>query len=88
VERMSKVIEAAKKHDVAIEINNRYRIPNETFLKMAKQAGVKFSFGTNNSDGNLGRMEYCLEMVKACNLRWQDIFYPKLGENRSTRMHT
>jgi hypothetical protein len=85
-ERMSKVIEAAKKYDVAIEINNRYRIPSETFLKMAKQAGVKFSFGTNNSDANVGRMEYCLDMVKACNLRWQDIFFPKLGENRSSRM--
>lgn len=85
-ERMSKVIEAAKKHDVAIEINNRYRIPNLAFVKMAKQAGAKFSFGTNNSDGNLGRMEYCLEMVKACGLRWQDIFFPTPGRNRATRM--
>ena len=85
-ERMSKVIEAAKKHKVAVEINNRYRIPNETFLRMAKQAGVTFSFGTNNSDSNVGRMEYCLDMVKACNLRWQDIFYPTPGVNRSTRM--
>jgi histidinol phosphatase-like PHP family hydrolase len=84
-ERMAKVIEAAKKHDVAIEINNRYRIPSEGFLKLAKQAGTKFSFGTNNSDGNLGRMEYCLEMVKACGLRWQDIFYPTPGNNRATR---
>jgi hypothetical protein len=87
-ERMSKVIDAAKKHDVAIEINNRYRIPSEAFIKLAKQAGVKFSFGTNNSDANIGRMEYCLEMVKACNLRWQEIFYPRLGDNRSKRMRT
>jgi hypothetical protein len=85
-ERMSKVIDAAVKHGVAIEINNRYRIPNAVFLKMAKQAGAKFSFGTNNADGNLGRMEYCLEMVKECGLRWQDIWVPPAEGNRSTRM--
>jgi hypothetical protein len=87
-ERMSKVIEAAKKSNVAIEINNRYRIPNAAFIRMAKQAGVKFSFGTNNGDGNLGRMEYCLEMVKQCGLTWRDIFMPQPGENRSTRRRT
>jgi histidinol phosphatase-like PHP family hydrolase len=70
---------------VAIEINNRYRIPSAAFLKLAKQAGVKFSFGTNNSDGNLGRMEYCLEMVQACGLRWSDIFFPTPGGNRILR---
>jgi hypothetical protein len=85
-DRMSRVIDAAVKHDVAIEINNRYRIPSEAFLTMAKQAGAKFSFGTNNSDASLGRMEYALQMVKACGLRWQDIFFPTPGRNRSTRM--
>lgn len=84
-ERMSKVIEAATKHNVAIEINNRYRIPSPAFLRLAKQAGAKFSFGTNNPDGNLGRMEYCLEMVKACGLRWQDMFFPEPGRNRASR---
>jgi hypothetical protein len=52
---------------------------------MARQAGTKFSFGTNNSDGNLGRLEYCLEMVKECGLLWPNIFYPGAGENRARR---
>ncbi|MGD0225780.1 MAG: family 16 glycoside hydrolase [Terriglobia bacterium] len=76
-ERMQKVIDAAKANDVAIEINNRYRIPSAAFIQRAKSAGVKFSFGTNNGDPNLGRMEYALEMVKQCGLTWQDIFMPK-----------
>jgi hypothetical protein len=76
-ERMRKVIEAARKNDVAIEINNRYRLPSAAFLKAAKQAGVKFSCGTNNSDANLGRNEYCVEMIKECGLGWQDFFVPK-----------
>jgi len=76
-ERMQKVIDAAVKNDVAIEINNRYKIPSATFIKAAKAAGAKFSFGTNNADANLGRLEYPIQMVKQCGLAWQDIFVPK-----------
>lgn len=76
--RMERVIEAAARNGVAIEINNRYRIPHAPFIKLAKKAGVKFSFGTNNGGiDDLGRMEYALAMVKECGLVWQDIFVPK-----------
>lgn len=71
------MIDAARKNDVAIEINNRYRVPSPAVIKAAKKAGVKFSFGTNNADRNLGRLEYCIEMVNECRLEWQDIFIPK-----------
>jgi len=76
-ERMKKVIDAAVQNDVAIEINNRYKIPSAAFIKAAKAAGAKFSFGTNNADANLGRLEYPIQMVKQCGLVWQDIFVPK-----------
>ncbi len=76
-ERMHKVIDAAVKNDVAIEIDNRYKVPSAGFIKMAKTAGAKFAFGTNNSDANLGRLEYPIEMVQQCGLVWQDIFVPK-----------
>lgn len=76
-ERMQKVIDAAKRNDVAIEINNTYRLPSPAFIKQAKKAGLKFSFGTNNSGRELGRLEYAVEMVKECGLQWQDIFVPK-----------
>jgi histidinol phosphatase-like PHP family hydrolase len=71
------VIEAARRNDVAIEINNTLRLPRPAFIKAAKQAGVKFTFGTNNGDKKLGRIEYGVEMVKECGLTWQDIFVPK-----------
>ena len=76
-ERMQTVIDAAKKNNIAIEINNRYRIPSAKFITAAKKAGVKFSFGTNNSDKDLGRIEYGVRMVKECGLRWQDFFVPR-----------
>jgi hypothetical protein len=75
--RMNRVIEAAVANGVAIEINNRYRLPSPAIIKAAKAAGAKFSFGTNNSDRNIGRLEYPIQMVKECGLRWQDIFVPK-----------
>ncbi len=76
-ERMQRVIDAARKNAVAIEINTRYRIPSPAFIKRAKAAGIKFSLGTNNADSNLGRLEYGLEMVRECGLTWKDMFMPK-----------
>lgn len=75
--RMKSVIDAAIENDVAIEINDRYRIPSPAFIKAGKAAGVKFSFGTNNAEAELGRLEYPIQMVRECGLQWQDIFVPK-----------
>ena len=44
---------------------------------MAKAAGCKFSFGSNNTGpADLGRCEYGLQMVEECHLGWQDFFVP------------
>jgi len=80
--RMDAVIGAAVKNNIAIEINNRYRIPSETFLRRAKQAGVKFTIGTNNSDSNFGRSEYALEMIGKLELKESD-FYKPVKKNRT-----
>ena len=63
-ERMDKVIKAAKDNHIAIEINNRYKIPSADFIKRAKLAGVKFTVGTNNADENFSGAEYALEYDK------------------------
>jgi hypothetical protein len=79
-ERMDRVIKALLDNDVAFEINNRRRIPSPAFIKRAKEAGVKFTFGTNNgSAGDLGRMDYALEMVTECGLTQADIWMPSYG---------
>ena len=76
-ERMKKVIAAAVNNGVAIEINNRYRLPGAAFIQRAKAAGCKFTFGTNNGGAaDLGRCEYGLRMVEQCKLAWQDFFVP------------
>ncbi len=76
-ERMDRVIKAAVKNDVAIEINARYRIPSKAFIKRAKEAGAKFSFGTNNGGRELGHLEYCRRMARECGLTIKDMFSPR-----------
>lgn len=77
-DRMQKVIDAAVKNNIAIEINSRFKLPSEAFIKRAKQSGAKFTLGTNNvGSDDLGRLEYCLEMVKKCKLTWQDMYVPQ-----------
>ena len=74
--RMDKVIQAAKKNNVAIEINNRFRIPSFEFILKAKMAGVKFTIGTNNIDGNFPGPYYAREMITKCGLKESDFFIP------------
>jgi hypothetical protein len=77
-ERMDKVIQAAAQNGVAIEINARYQLPSEKFIKKAKAAGVKFTFGTNNGGKNdLGDLAYSRQMAVRCGLTAQDMFVPK-----------
>jgi len=76
-QRMQKVAQAAAGNGVAIEINARYRIPSVKFIKLAKQAGAKFAFGTNNGGRELGHLEYSLDVAKQCGLTKDDMFVPK-----------
>lgn len=75
-ERMDRVITAAKDHNIAIEINNRYKIPSAKFISRAKNAGVKFTVGTNNMDANFSGAAYALEMIKKCHLVQTDFYQP------------
>ncbi len=75
--RRKKVIGAAVRNGIAIELNDRYKLPSPSFIKMAKAEGAKFSFGTNNSGpADLRRCEYGLQMIEECKLSWQDFFCP------------
>jgi hypothetical protein len=76
-ERMNKVARAAAANQVAIELNDRYKIPSANFVRAAKAAGCKFTFGTNPSNpSELGRSEYGIKMIQECKLQWQDFFVP------------
>jgi hypothetical protein len=75
-DRMRRVIDAAIRYGVAIEINSRYRIPRLPFLRLAQKAGVRFSFGSNAHGADAGKIEYCLEMAEAIGLERRRFFTP------------
>ena len=77
-ERQNKVIAAMVKTNKVLEINNRYKIPNKSFIQKAKAAGLKFSFGTNNANADFGKLEYCLQMMKDCGITAQDMYKPDM----------
>ena len=77
IERIDRVINAAKEAGVAIEINNRFKLPSATFIKRAKAAGLKFTMGTNNIDKHFDGSGYTLEMIKTCQLTQDDFWVPE-----------
>lgn len=75
-ERIRRVVEAAARNNVAIEISSGFRLPTLRFLKMAKAAGVKFAFGTNGRYPNMGKLDYSLRMARELGLTKADMFTP------------
>jgi histidinol phosphatase-like PHP family hydrolase len=75
---MDRVIKVLVDHHVAMEINDRRKIPSAAFIKRAKAAGVKFTFGTNNAGADdLGNLSYCIAMVEECGLTAADMWMPQ-----------
>ena len=74
--RINRVLDVLARNHVALEISARYRIPSAKIIHMAKARGIKFTFGTNNGDADFGRLEYALDMVDACGLTAEDMWFP------------
>jgi len=75
-ERMQRLIALAATRRIAIEINEFARVPGARFIRLAKQAGLKFTFGTDSRDERAGVLTYGLAMVKNCGLAETDMFSP------------
>lgn len=83
-ERLRKVIGAAVRNGIALELNNRYRLPGERAVKIAKEMGCKFTFGSNNTNAaDLRRCDYGLEMIDAAKLKWPDFWVPGAYGNKA-----
>jgi histidinol phosphatase-like PHP family hydrolase len=74
--RMEKIIEAAVARNIAIEINDMAHTPHDKFILMAKERGVKFTFGSDSRNDNAGRLAYCKAVAKKCNLKTEDFYIP------------
>jgi hypothetical protein len=74
--RMERVIRAAVKAGVAIEISSSFQVPKMPFLRMAKAAGAKFCFGSNGRYPNMGKLDHSLRMARELGLTAADLFTP------------
>jgi histidinol phosphatase-like PHP family hydrolase len=73
--RMMTIIDLAKERNIALEIQENTQVPCEEFIRLAKKAGIKFTFGTNARNHNAGNFNYCIRMAKACELTEQDMLF-------------
>lgn len=74
--RMRQIIEAAKARHIAIEINDMAHTPHDKFILMAKEAGLKFTFGSDSRNENVGRLDYCRSVAQKCKLKEEDFYVP------------
>ena len=75
--RMKRIVAGLAANGIGMEINNRYRIPSLAFVRLAKQAGIKFACGTNNAGADdLGRNEYCAQIIEEAGLGPADFWTP------------
>jgi histidinol phosphatase-like PHP family hydrolase len=74
--RIQKVLDAALRYGIAIEISSSYKLPKTGFLKQAQAAGVKFSFGSNGRYPNMGKLDYCVAIARELGLKSTSLFAP------------
>ena len=75
-ERMRPIIAALKHTGTAVEIDSAFEIPRMPFLHLAKDAKLKFSFGSNSGSGPVRGMDFCIEKAQALGLTKMDMFAP------------
>ncbi len=75
-DRMQRLIAAAKARNIAFEINDMSHTPHEEFIRMAKEQGLKFTFGSDSRNNNAGRLAYCKRIASKCGLKADDFYVP------------
>lgn len=82
-ERIDKVLDVLEKYGIALEINPTYNLPSMDIIRQAKARGIKFTFGTNNSNAKMNHLEYCVKAVEECGLSASDMWFPTMSLRRT-----
>lgn len=83
--RMSRIIEAAVKHSVALEISSSFKVPRLSFLRLAKAAGASFALGSNGRYPKMGLLDYAVQTAVELGLTEADMFVPGTKPLRAAR---
>jgi histidinol phosphatase-like PHP family hydrolase len=77
-EREARFIDAAIRGRVAIEISNRYRLPHARFLVRAREAGARFTLGSDGHQADqVARLDWAVEAATRAGIGDEDLFTPR-----------
>lgn len=75
-ERMRRVVMTCKNTNTAVEIDSSVRLPTMPFLRMAKEEGVKFSFGASSQGARVNPIDWSINTARDLGLTKKDMFQP------------
>lgn len=77
-EREDRFVGAAAESGVAIEISNRYGLPHDRLLRKARDAGARFSLGSDgHHEHQIGRLEWAVATARRVGITEADLFVPE-----------
>ena len=78
VEREDRIVDALVESGVALEISSRYRLPHQGLLRKAKQAGARFSLGSDaHHRAQVANLEWAIEAAEEAGITGADLFIPE-----------
>jgi len=76
-------IDAVVRSGVAMEISNRYRLPHDRLLRKAREAGARFSLGSDgHTEAQIARLEWAVAAAERAGIGAGDMFVPS-GRSRA-----
>ncbi|MDR0522006.1 MAG: hypothetical protein LBH00_09180 [Planctomycetaceae bacterium] len=76
-ERMTKLIDAAVKNNVALEIQSPSKFPSNRFIEIARKKGAVLSVGRNNFDDRKDELKRPLDLLESLNIKPEEMFILK-----------
>jgi histidinol phosphatase-like PHP family hydrolase len=76
--REDRYVDALRESGVALEISNRYRLPHERLLRKARDAGVRFSLGSDgHSERQVAALDWAADTARRIGITDADLFVPE-----------
>jgi len=73
-EDLENFVRLAAERGTAMEVNMKYRVPNDEFLRLCLRGGVKLSIGTDaHTTGEVGRVDWALGVLGRIGARREDL---------------
>lgn len=77
-EREDLFVEALVESGVALEISNRYELPHDRLLSKAREAGARFSLGSDgHSADQIARLGWAVDTARRVGITGTDLFVPE-----------